>query len=325
MPTLVTAAVTLEIQTYTLRMRSTLLGACAYAAAVGVVSGGMLLAVPRGAVPTTELWCRPGASDRGVAKARAVKVRTQALVDAGRFVREDQGLFLYESPHGRTWMPAADDLWSLAVVEAEQEQQMYGRPQGLGVHRGDVVLDVGAHVGLFTRQALAAGAAKVITFEVTPGANRALRRNLEQPIKEGRVVVVEQGAWFEDATLPLVVVQRCSVCNSVSHPWMQATIDVPLTTIDKVVRDLGLPRVDFIKLDIENAEANALRGAQHTIRRDHPRVAVALENAKDRWAYGREVLGLLRGAYDGYDYTCGAMTPGERGTPPLPEVLHFYP
>jgi hypothetical protein len=53
-------------------------------------------------------------------------------------------------------------------------------------------------------------------------------------------------AWFEEATLPLVIVERCSVCNSVSHPWMHDTLDVALTTIDRVVHDLGLPRVDSV-------------------------------------------------------------------------------
>lgn len=306
-------------------MRTRVVGAVIYALVVGAVSGGVLSALPQGRAQLVEVACSPAAAERGLIKTRTVKARTESLVAAGHFVREDDGLFLYESPHGQTWMPAADDLWSLAVVEAEQEQRMYGPPQGIGVRRGDVVLDVGAHVGLFTRQALAAGAAKVITFEVTPKSNRALRRNLHDEIASGRVVVMEQGAWFEDATLPLVVVDRCSVCNSVSHPWMRATVDVPLTTIDKVVQDLHLPHVDFIKLDIENAEANALRGATETLRRDHPRLAVALENAKDRMAYGREVLGVIRSAYGPYRYTCGAMTPSERGMPPLPDVLHFYP
>ena len=100
---------------------------------------------------------------------------------------------------------------------------------------------------------------------------------------------------------------------------------VPLTTIDRVVQDLNLPRVDFIKLDIENAEANALRGAMATSARYHPRMAVALENAKDRMGYGREVLGVVRSAYDGYHHACGAVTPPVGSSPALPEVLHFYP
>ena len=186
-----------------------------------------------------------------------------------------------ETPEGDFWLPQRDDVWSLAVVLAEQEQEMYGHAGSLCVRPGDVVIDGGAHVGLFTRTALAAGASKVVTFEVTPKALLCLRRNLAKEIAEGKVVVVDKGVWHEEATLPLVIVDGCSVCNSVTHQ-MPAAVDVPLTTIDHAAEALKLARVDFIKLDIENAEANALRGAAQTLRRFHPRVAVALENAKNR-------------------------------------------
>lgn len=306
-----------------MRARTIALYGGVFAAAAAAVA--MVAAVPRTGSDGA-LACSPAAVARGLARSHAVKIRTDVIQHTGRFVQQDaSGLYLYETTHGRTWMPAADDLWSLAVVEAEQEEQMYGTPQGLGVHRGDVVLDIGAHVGVFTRAALAAGASKVITMEVTPRSTQALRRNLAREIAAGRVVVVDKGAWFEEATLPLVIVERCSVCNSVSHPWMHATVDVPLTTIDRVVEDLHLTRVDFIKLDIENAEANALRGAIRTLARYRPRLAVALENAKDRLAYGREVLQVARQGYAGYRYACGAMTPPTVRSPALPEVLHFQP
>jgi hypothetical protein len=74
------------------------------------------------------------------------------------------------------------------------------------------------------------------------------------------------------------------------------------------VQQLGLTRVDFIKLDIENAEANALRGARETLAVFHPRVAVALENSKTRITYAREILGIMRDAFPGYEYECGACT-----------------
>jgi hypothetical protein len=50
---------------------------------------------------------------------------------------------------------------------------------------------------------------------------------------------------------------------------------VPVTTIDKLVAQLGLPRVDFIKMDIEGSELQALAGAPQTIARFIPKLAIA--------------------------------------------------
>lgn len=221
-------------------------------------------------------------------------------------------------------MPQAGDLNSLAVVLAEQELQIYGESNDGGVHAGDVVIDAGAHAGLFAREALEAGARQVITFEVTPKSNLALRRNLASEIASGRVIVIDKGVWHEEGTLGLQVIENCSICNSVSHPWMGSVMEVPLTTIDLVADQLRLARVDFIKLDVENAEANALRGARRTIARFHPRLAVALENSKTRLAYAHEVLGILHEVDAGYDYDCGAVTNAETGQRVLPEILHLY-
>ncbi|MCX7824006.1 MAG: FkbM family methyltransferase, partial [Verrucomicrobiae bacterium] len=46
--------------------------------------------------------------------------------------------------------------------------------------------------------------------------------------------------------------------------------EVPLTTIDKLVGELGLERVDFIKMDIEGCEGRALRGMLGLLRRHRP-------------------------------------------------------
>ena len=269
--------------------------------------------------------CTRLAAFRGLVKARTVKTRTDEIMHTLRYVGEDpEGLFLYETPDGDVWMPQRDDLWSLAVVLAEQEQEMYGHAGGLGVRQGDVVIDAGAHVGLFTRTALAAGASKVIAFEVTPKAILCMRRNFAKEIADGRVVVVDKGVWNEETWLPLTIRDGCSVCNSVTQEATVSTIQVRLTTIDRAMAELNVGHVDFIKLDIENAEANALRGATGTLRTSRPRLAVALENSKTRIEYAHEVQGVVQDAYDGYQYECGACTNPEPRSRVLPEILHFY-
>ena len=51
---------------------------------------------------------------------------------------------------------------------------------------------------------------------------------------------------------------------------------MPMTTIDTVVARADAPRIDFIKMDIEGSELAALRGAEATIRRWRPKLAISL-------------------------------------------------
>ena len=42
-----------------------------------------------------------------------------------------------------------------------------------------------------------------------------------------------------------------------------------------IVAEQGAPRADFIKVDVEGMEAEVIRGARETIRRDHPVLVVS--------------------------------------------------
>ena len=53
-------------------------------------------------------------------------------------------------------------------------------------------------------------------------------------------------------------------------------IEVPCTTIDNFVESNTLPRVDFIKMDIEGGEMGALLGARETIRKYRPKLAISV-------------------------------------------------
>src|SRR5437867_3661050 len=50
----------------------------------------------------------------------------------------------------------------------------------------------------------------------------------------------------------------------------------PTTTIDEAATRSNVPRVDFIKMDIEGSELSALRGAESSIRRWRPKLAISL-------------------------------------------------
>jgi FkbM family methyltransferase len=63
---------------------------------------------------------------------------------------------------------------------------------------------------------------------------------------------------------------------------------VETVAIDDVVNREGLPRVDFIKMDIEGSELSALRGAEKTLRKFRPKLAISIyHKLPDFWEIPR--------------------------------------
>jgi len=59
------------------------------------------------------------------------------------------------------------------------------------------------------------------------------------------------------------------------------SLQVTTISIDDFVSERKLPRVDFIKMDIEGAELSALKGAEKTICANKPRLAIAVYHRQD--------------------------------------------
>jgi FkbM family methyltransferase len=122
-----------------------------------------------------------------------------------------------------------------------------------------------------------AGAAKVIAIEPGPENLECLRRNFAAEIADGRVVLYPKGIWDKDDILKLRVDPNDSARDTFVRKIDNAqSIEVPLTTVDKMVAELRLPSVDFIKMDIEGAEQKAVTGAKDTLARFHPRMALCI-------------------------------------------------
>ncbi len=203
--------------------------------------------------------------------------RTSRRVSAG-----DGRFEKWETEEGPFWVLHEPEPRLLFVLLAEQQAGIY-EGKGLGVRQGDIVLDCGAHYGVYTRRALKAGARLVVAIEPEPDNVECLRRNFEAEIAQGRVVVCAKGVWDRDELLPLYVDPGNTAAHSFVAGRGSAGVlrSLPLTTIDKMVSELGLPRVDYIKVDIEGAERRALAGGKDTLTRFQPRLAVAVYHLED--------------------------------------------
>jgi FkbM family methyltransferase len=200
---------------------------------------------------------------------------------ASKVIQTDpKGFELVETPMGRYWTVRHDRF--LKVTLGEEKMEIYDR-DAVSVKSGDVVLDCGANVGVFTRTALARGAGLVVAIEPAPNTVECLRRNFEKEIAAGRVIVVPKGVWSHPDVLELAEGDDGNTTGDsfVFGRNQPRKVKVLLTTIDILAVELALPRVDFVKMDIEGAEKDALRGAAETIRKYHPRMAISTEHLPD--------------------------------------------
>lgn len=224
------------------------------------------------------------------------------------------GFELWSTPGGEYWTPKGNQEL-LPLVLAMQSRRIYGR-----VAPGSVVLDCGANVGVYTRQALSQGAKIVIAIEPVPENIECLRRNLTAGIAAGRVIVYPKGVWDRETELPI----HRNARNSAADSFVFGTASgqparLPVTTIDRIVAELKLPRVDSIKMNIEGAELKALHGARQTLAAFRPALAIAVDHHPED---PKEVTLLVRRAWPGYRSSCLGSCFEVRGAL-SPEVLYF--
>jgi FkbM family methyltransferase len=187
---------------------------------------------------------------------------------------------LWETPMGKFWGTDRDGR-DLDLIAMEQiGWRVYDR-EPARVHRGDIVYDVGAHLGTFTRFALDRGASKVVMFEPQRVNVQCLHRTFDPEIRDGRVVLVEAAAWESVGTLSFSDKGPGTMGHVDEAGSEPGDVAVPATTFDRIARDLSLPRVDFIKMDIEGAERHALAGGAEILARFKPRMAVCIYHQAD--------------------------------------------
>jgi len=146
-----------------------------------------------------------------------------------------------------------------------------------------VTFDVGAHIGLLTLLAAHANSkGRVYSFEPMPATYERLQLNVALN-GLANVECVGRAVGEVEATAELFYNTGIALpgeaslrrdCTEAFQRFCAAgeiqQMPVPVITLDRFVMERNLSRVDLVKLDIEGAEPEALRGMRDTLRRDHP-------------------------------------------------------
>lgn len=154
------------------------------------------------------------------------------------------------------------------------------------VREGDVACDLGTERGWFTLHLarLVGPRGQVHAFEAFPPNVAKLQANVELNgmhwVRVNGVGISDavRTMYFEppsaDATQNLAYLDYCGGVGYLTDAPGPRAITVPTTTLDEYVAEVGLERLDFVKIDIEGAEVAALEGGRNTLSRFRPLLIV---------------------------------------------------
>ncbi|MEI6970044.1 MAG: FkbM family methyltransferase [bacterium] len=173
-----------------------------------------------------------------------------------------------------------------------EEPALSGYIKHRDVQPGDIVVDVGAYAGDFTiYAAIKAGpSGKVIAFEPDSNSHAMLCENIRLN-SLSNVTILKKGLWSEDGELSIT---GTAFASQLSPDSIKYPTRVQVCSLDNELKRLAINRVDFIKVDIEGAEMDALKGMSHTME-SKPYLAIASYHLKDGARTSTLLEPILRG------------------------------
>lgn len=191
---------------------------------------------------------------------------------------------------------------------------------------GMTVLDIGAHHGLYTLLASnrVGPHGRVFAFEPSPRELRRLRWNLLLNRCRNVSVVPFALGCSEGTAEFFVCLGQETGCNSLRPPVVNepvSKVEVMTTTLDHYLERVGIDKVDFVKMDVEGAELDVLKGASRLLNNSKPLILCELADVRtEPWGYSSvEIYDLLKSC----GYAWFSITP-EGKLRPCARKEHFH-
>jgi FkbM family methyltransferase len=160
-------------------------------------------------------------------------------------------------------------FWGKSFTYVGRELQMWREFESAVIETGlryvllrpnENFLDVGGLWGSWSIPAALIGC-NVVTMEPNPANRARLIEHITMNNLNNKIRVCDSAAWNEDG-------------EAMTNGWNVGRGDQKVKTIriDSLLPEL--PHIDFMKLDVEEAEVKVIEGAQELIKRDNPRILI---------------------------------------------------
>jgi FkbM family methyltransferase len=154
-----------------------------------------------------------------------------------------------------------EDDFNDLVIMTQHEHDLLKR---FSPKKGDVVVDVGAHTGLYTITSsnCVGPNGKVIAIEAHPHNFKILNRN----IKSNNLTNV----------MPFNYIAYSKEMEMVFVEYLYKTVAVRINALDNLLQHNGINEVNWMKVDVEEPELEVLKGA-HNVLSNSKDIALLIE------------------------------------------------
>ena len=179
------------------------------------------------------------------------------------------------------------DLESLFIISPRYEQVI---SRILNLKKDECFIDIGSHIGKYSLRIAKETGAKVIAIEPDPDNHRSLVRGIELN-NLTNTFPLHLVAYDCESVVSFYVAKpygsEFSHANS-GKGWSSLVkrkdtecISMKAKKIDTIVKELDLHRVDWMKIDAEEAEYQILQGSKMVLSKFRPQLIVEITQNKD--------------------------------------------
>ena len=139
------------------------------------------------------------------------------------------------------------------------------------VTRGQIIVDIGANVGMFTVKVAKKVGPQGLVISIEPeDANFSLlKKNVQLNSLKNVILIRKAIGSFKGVEKFLISDSSAThslALSKIRPKKIIKVIEIEIDTLDNIIQQLGISRIDLLKIDVEGAELEVLKGAEGSLK-----------------------------------------------------------
>lgn len=171
---------------------------------------------------------------------------------------QHEGVYVITYPDGTQVFSPNPKLKTGRRLHTDDRMRDNSLPGFVSVDEGDVVIDVGSFIGAFSVGA-AEDAEAVFAIEADPVNAYCTRQNT---VEYENIETIQRAVWNESTSIDFHIGVDPTDSSILSPDFNNEinVVEVPAETLDTIFSRYKITEVDFLKMDVEGVEPEALEG-----------------------------------------------------------------